>query len=386
MKILFKMIKIVISLIGVIVLVVGGYIGYVLIQYYRIDDNQNLRVENNITNKVSLNTEYSISTYNIGFGAYNQDYTFFMDVGIMEDGTIVNGEHATAVSKDVVLEDTNGAINTINTFNPDFALFQEVDTESSRSYNVNQYQMIKDKFTNYTSTFAVNFHSAYLLYPFNDPIGQIDSGIASFSKFNIESSVRKSFTITDNLIDKLFDLDRCFSASYLPIEGSNKYLVLLNIHMSAYDEGGVIRAKQMEELNTFMLNEYSKGNYIVAGGDFNHDLLTYNPEYNYSITNMPFSDTYTQLTPTWLSFLFDQNHKSPINNKFSVIAADNSPTCRDADIKWIPGVTYVSVIDGFIVSNNVTVTHKENLITKTNSKTGFAYSDHEPATMRFILN
>ena len=192
-----------------------------MLQYYRIDDNQTLKVENNVSNKVELNTEYSISTYNIGFGAYNQDYTFFMDTGIMSDGTVVSGEHATAVSKDIVLEDTNGAINTIKTFNPDFALFQEVDTESSRSYNVNQYQMIKNELNTYTSTIAVNFHSAYLLYPFNDPIGQIDSGIATMSKYSIESSSRKSFTITDNMINKLFDLDRCFSVSYLPIKDSN---------------------------------------------------------------------------------------------------------------------------------------------------------------------
>ena len=385
MKLIFKILKSILCLIGILVLVVGGYVGYVLLQYYRIDDNQTLKVENNVSNKVELNTEYSISTYNIGFGAYNQDYTFFMDTGIMSDGTVVSGEHATAVSKDVVLEDTNGAINTIKTFNPDFALFQEVDTESSRSYNVNQYQMIKNEFNTYTSTFAVNFHSAYLLYPFNDPIGQIDSGIATMSKYSIESSSRKSFTITDNIINKLFDLDRCFSVSYLPIKNSNKYLVLMNIHMSAYDEGGVIRAKQMKELNDFMLSEYNKGNYIVAGGDFNHDLLTNNPDYNYSIANIPFNDNFTQLTPPWLSFIFDNNGKSPINDKFSVIAADNSPTCRDADIKWIPGTTYVSVIDGFIVSDNVEVTHKANLQTFTNKAIGFAYSDHEPATMKFIL-
>lgn len=385
MKLIFKILKFVLCFLGVLVLIVGGYIGYVLLQYYRIDDNQELKVENYVSEKVQLNQEYSISTYNIGFGAYNQDYTFFMDTGIMSDGTIVSGEHATAVSKDVVLEDTIGAINTIKSFNPDFALFQEVDTDSGRSYNVNQYQMIKDELNTYTSTFAVNFHSAYLLYPFNDPIGQIDSGIATMSKYSIESSTRKSFTITDDMINKLFDLDRCFSASYLPIKDSNKYLVLMNIHMSAYDEGGVIRAKQMQELNDFMLSEYNKGNYIVAGGDFNHDLLTNNPDFEYSIANMPFKNSYTQLTPPWLSFLFDNNHKSPINDKFSVIAADNSPTCRDADIKWQPGTTYVSVIDGFIVSDNVEVTHKANLQTFTNKAMGFAYSDHEPATMKFIL-
>ena len=214
MKIIFKLLKFIFTLLGIAIFVVGGYVGYVLLQYNRIEDNRYLATENNTKNRVALNTEYSISTYNIGFGAYNQDYTFFMDSGFMSDGTVVNGEHATAVSKDVVLEDTNGAINTIKEFNPDFALFQEVDTDSTRSYNVNQHKMITDEMSDYASVFAVNFHSAHLLYPFHDPIGQIDSGIATYSKYRIESSVRKKFTITNHVINKLFDFFKLMNPEY----------------------------------------------------------------------------------------------------------------------------------------------------------------------------
>ena len=331
-----------------------------------------------------MNEEYKISTYNIGFGAYNQEYTFFMDEGYMEDGTKVVGTEASAFSKEAVLEDTNGAANTIKNFNPDFAFFQEVDTDSKRSYHVNQYDIIKETMGNYTSTYACNFHSAYLMYPLNKPMGVINSGIATLSKFNIESSVRKSFTITDNKFDRLFDLDRCFNASYLPINGSDKKFVLVNIHMSAYDKGGTIREKQMQELNAFLDSEVEKGNYIVAGGDFNHDLLTYNPNYSFTKDKKPFSENFTQLTPDWLSFFFDENGNGPINS-LSVVASSNTPTCRDADITWQPGVSYVSTIDGFLVSSNIDVISHANIQTATDNLAGFAYSDHDPATMTFKL-
>ena len=195
------------SLLGVTLLIVGGYVGYVFGQYYRLEDNLDIEVENKslVSSNINLNEEYKISTYNIGFGAYNQEYTFFMDEGYMEDGTKVVGTEASAFSKEAVLEDTNGAANTIRILNPDFALFQEVDTDSKRSYHVNQYDIIKETMGNYTSTYACNFHSAYLMYPLNKPMGVINSGIATLSKFNIESSVRKSFTITDNKFDRLFD-------------------------------------------------------------------------------------------------------------------------------------------------------------------------------------
>ena len=43
--------------------------------------------------------------------------------------------------------------------------------------------------------------------------------------------------------------------------GKNLYIV--NSHMSAYDKGGVIRAKQLELLNKTMQQEYNKGNYVI---------------------------------------------------------------------------------------------------------------------------
>ena len=110
-------------------------------------------------------------------------------------------------------------------------------------------------------------------YPFNDPIGTINAGILTLSNYKIDNAVRRSFPVTTSLIDKLFDLDRCFAVHYLPIDGSEKQLVLINLHMSAYDEGGTIRAAQLKMLNGVLAEEYAKGNYVIAGGDFNHCLI-----------------------------------------------------------------------------------------------------------------
>ena len=51
-----------------------------------------------------------------------------------------------------------------------------------------------------------------------------------------------------------------------------KTLVIVNSHMSAYDEGGVIRKAQLDMLTSFMAEEYEKGNWVIVGGDFNHTL------------------------------------------------------------------------------------------------------------------
>ena len=245
------------AVIGVIILAFGGYILYLVCQYYRIKDNTEVLVENIQTALVNLSQEYTITTYNIGFGAYSQDFSFFMDSGEYKNGKKVTGSGSRAKNKQTVITNTNGAINTIKEQNADFMFFQEVDTKADRSYKVNQYKMIQDAFTSYSSSQTSNFHSGFLFYPITNPHGAVDAGISTISKYKIDSVVRKSLPIDESFPTKFFDLDRCFSVNRLPIGGTDKVLVLINLHMSAYDKGGVYRAKQFKLLSDYIADEYA---------------------------------------------------------------------------------------------------------------------------------
>ena len=352
------------SIVGLIVLTLSGYIIYLSATYYRIEDNISLEINNNLENKISFNTDYKISTYNLGFGAYTQDFTFFMDTGVMKDGTKITGNQSRAKSKESVIECTNGAIQTISQTNSDFIFFQEVDTSSHRSYFVNQYKMLSEAFANYTNVFASNFHSGYLFYPLTKPHGSVQSGIVTYSKYGITDSVRKSFPIDEGFFSKFFDLDRCFSVSRVGINNSNKELVLINLHMSAYDEGGKIRAKQLELLCSFISEEYNKGNYVIAGGDWNHD-----------IANSLNTFETQQEIPEWVNVINEED----IPENFSFATSKDVPTCRSAEIPYTKGVNYTVVIDGFIISDNIEAVQSQNI------DTNFEYSDHNPATLTFKL-
>ncbi len=353
------------SIIGAVFLTVVGYIIYLCCQYYRIDDNLELEITNNQSEVLSLDTTYSITTYNIGFGAYSQDFDFFMDSGEMLDGTKTSGSGSRAKDEETVLTNINGAIETILSYNPDFAFFQEVDTKANRSYSINEYEMLQESFEGYSSTYASNFHSGYLFYPFTNPLGSVNSGIATFSKYNISSSVRRSFPVDEGFFQRFFDLDRCFEINRLPIEGTTAELVLINLHMSAYDEGGEIRALQLAMLFEIMEEEYAKGNYVIAGGDWNHDIAD----------SLNLFET-QQKVPDWVAQITEED----LPDGFSFASATNAPTCRSTDMAYEKGVNYSVVIDGFIVSNNVTVTFIENI------DTDFMYSDHNPVYMEFELN
>lgn len=353
-----------VALLMVLIIVVGCYLEYVILQYYRIEDEKILTIEDRNSNVLDLNETYSIATYNIGFGAYDQSYSFFMDEGYMKDGTYVSGQYAKARSKDVVLTNTNGSIETIKNLNSDFIFFQEVDKKATRSYDVNQYEMILNEFDNYDASYASNFHSAYLLYPFNDMIGKTEAGIVTLSKYNLESSIRYSLPIDESFPTRFFDLDRCISVNRINLS-NGKELVLINVHLSAYDEGGIIRKAQLKVVNEILKQEYEKGNYVIAGGDFNHDIVD-------SINKFETQ----QKVPEWVYQLHDED----LTNGYKFVSASNYPTCRSSDMAYVEGVNYSVVIDGFIVSDNIEVISSETI---SQNDELFVYSDHNPVKMEF---
>lgn len=361
-------------LIGLAILLVAGYVIYVAVQYHRIEDNVSLEITGEADGKVRLNAEYSLASYNLGFGAYSPEYTFFMDEGVMADGRKTEGKYAKGISKADVQKNVDGQVEVAKSIDADFYFFQEVDRKADRSYKINMLENMRSSFPSYLSTYAENFHSADLFYPFSDPIGKSNSGILTLSKYSVTSSVRRSFPVTDDFPDKYFDLDRCFSVNYLPIEGSDKFLVLINLHMSAYDEGGKIRAKQLEMLNTILSLERVKQNYVLAGGDFNHCLIA--DKFSSDDEALNYFESKQQV-PYWVknSIL----HGSELTEGYSISANTNASTCRGADIPYEKGVNYCTVIDGFIVSDNVEVISEETVDTQ------YLYSDHNPVRIKFAL-
>lgn len=349
-----KIITSVCIVLSAIVFAVLGYILYVVFSYHRVEDNLTLEVEGDAAALAPVNTELSLSTYNIGFGAYSADYSFFMD----------GGDHSRALSKEAVIHNINGAVETIKDKNPDFVLWQEVDTDGTRSYHINQKALIAESFKGFDSVFAENYDSPYFLYPFHEPIGANKSGILTFSRFHIESAIRKSLPV-ENSLAKYFDLDRAYSASHIKT-ADGKELVLYNVHLSAYTSDGTIAEDQLKMLSADMQEQYNKGRYIIAAGDFNKDMLgdssTYfkrpEGEYNWAV---PFNDSLLPLGIT--------SH-----------SGSNSPTCRNADSAFKgDGTDFVLSVDGMLVSDNVEVVCCETV------DTAFAYSDHNPVYLKFIL-
>ena len=357
-----KCMKILGILLGALLAVVVIYLVYVLLRYYRIPDMQELTVQNPQTvseennERVLLDTEYEIITYNIGFGAYSPDYTFFMD----------GGKSSRAFSEDAVLANITGAVLTMKEQAPDFILFQEVDFDSDRSYHVDERKMLLQHFAEYYETFAVNYDSPFLFYPFTEPHGSSKSGMAVYSRYEITSALRRSLPVSEGF-SKFLDLDRCYSINRIPVE-NGKELVIFAVHLSAYGNSEQVREGQLAMLREDMEKELQAGNYVICGGDFNHDLK---------------ADESVTKAESWAYPLSREKLGDGMIMALDLLAEDvrnaMADTARNNDIPYEPGVSYTVTVDGFIISENVEMLLYETM------DTGFAYSDHNPVRMCFRL-
>ncbi|CAH1852641.1 endonuclease/exonuclease/phosphatase family protein [Convivina intestini] len=354
------------ALVALLIILIFAYGCYMQANYYRIADHKQLTVHNNQSSQLQLGKQYTATTYNVGFGAYNHDFDFFMDTGELKDGTKVKGHRGTAISKQAVLDSTNGVIDTMKAQNADFMFFQEIDTNSTRSKHVPQVSMLEQAFNHYASTFAVNFHTAFIAVPIYDPHGIANSGLLSLSRYQIDNAERRKYPVSSSFISKFVDLDRCFSVMRMPVK-DGKDLVMINSHMSAYDKGGKMRKAQMKLLNGIMEKEYQAGNYVIVGGDFNFALGQ----------DMIMHFANGEKRPEWVSDI-DQ---SMLPEGITMVKAQNRetvPTVRGAEMKYDPKVNYMTICDGFFVSNNVKAT-------ATDIDTDFRYADHNPVKLEFTL-
>jgi len=338
------------------ILVVVGYVGYVFLSYDRLPDNLPLTVNKGAGETMAEGETYTLVAYNIGFCAYTADFGFFMD----------GGTESCARSAESVREVEAAIVELLQNEDADIMTVEEVDTDATRSWHIDETAPLYDAFgEDYDSVFAQNYDSAYLFYPVTCPHGASKSGLLTFSRFPITSSVRRSLPVETGVM-KLVDLDRCYSVSRIPV--GDRELVLYTVHLSAYTSDGSVGTAQLRLLVADMQSEYLKGNYTIASGDFNKDLINSNYIFNFS------SEMYTwaQPLPDDLFNLTGISAAVPLDEENPV------PSCRNADGPYYDG-QFVVTPDGFFVSDNVTVLSAEVI------DTGFAYSDHNPVRLTFVL-
>lgn len=349
--------KILLGAAGGVAAVLLAYVGYVFAAYDRLEDCIELTVEHNSEEQAEAGVPYTLVSYNVGFGAYSADYSFFMD----------GGTESRAYSAQAVRDNLSGAMEEVQSLHPDFVFLQEVDQDATRSHHVDETKLVREALTGLSSSFAQNYDSPYLFWPILEPHGASKSGILTFSGYDVDRAVRRSLPVATGP-SKLIDLDRCYTVSALPVS-NGRTLRLYNVHLSAYLTDGEIAIEQMNMLLEDMYSAYAAGDYVVCGGDFNKDLLGDSAEVfgisgNGESWAAPFPE---ELLPEGITLAAPLEESAPV------------PSCRNADAPYDPVTSFVLTVDGFLVSENVEVRRAWTV------DTGFAWSDHNPVALTFVL-
>lgn len=314
---------------------------------------------------LSAGDEITIATWNIGYGALGDNADFFMD-----GGTMVNTADQARVA-----ENLTGISETLESISPDILFLQEIDRNSARSHHTDEIRWLSGDRSDPTAltgkniVFAYNFRVPFVPFPI-PPIGMVNSGIVTFSSYPITDATRIQLPCPFSWPIRTANLKRCLLVSRIPIDGSDRELVLVNLHLEAYDEGeGKIR--QTKQLASLLEQEISAGNYVIAGGDF----------------NQRFSDVdgsaYPILPGTWQCGLIDV---SSFSEDLHFCMDNKVPSCRSLDRALdtapdrSPDAFQYYLIDGFIVSDNLSV---QSIETK---DLGFVCSDHNPVVMKVRID
>lgn len=340
----------------VIVLLAGGVIGFLSATEYRPDEIETVAVEGTPSKELSVGESFTVLSWNAGYGALDETADFFMD----------GGKSVRAEDAETVEENLDGILAVTKSLDPDIVFYQEVDVDSSRSKYVKEYDRLKHSFDGYTSSLAENYKVAYVPYPV-PTLGKVDSGVATFCSYPVKNASRVQLPVPFSWPVRIINLKRCLLVSRVPVSGSDKELVLVNLHLEAYDEGeGKIAQTQM--LADFLNQEACKGNYVIAGGDFNQ---------TFSSADVSAYPTYPG---NWESGKIDVEN---IGEGWQFLMDESVPSCRLLNRPYAGGDKasfQYYLIDGFIVSANVTV---ESVKTQ---DIGFVHSDHNPVLMRVALN
>ena len=352
-----RVLKILGITVGSIIAIVLIFVLVLTIAEYRPDDVEWLELTGSSDQGLAKGQTFTILSWNMGYGGLGETSDFFMD----------GGKGVRTQNEDQVRANVQAVIDMVEEVKPDVVFLQEIDRNSTRSWHMDQVEMVGNALSNYQGAFAANFKVLFMPFPI-PPYGHIDSGIMTLSRYEATSAERIKLPCPFSWPMRLLQLKRCLLVERIPIEDSDKELVLINLHLEAYDdgEGKLEQARMLEEM---MQAERDKGNYVIAGGDF----------------NQTFSSVDTSMYPI-------QNHGDDVwmcgemdtgifNSSWQFCMDTTWPTCRSLDRPYDRNdeIFQFFMIDGFIVSDNLMVESMETI------NEDFVHSDHNPVRITLTI-
>ncbi|MBE5813827.1 MAG: endonuclease [Clostridiales bacterium] len=334
-----------------VVLALGALVGWLSFTEYLPGETERLTVSQAaLRMEPAVGDRLTVVTFNTGYAALDRTQDFFMD----------GGKTVRPESEEAVRDNMAGMLGALDSLGAQIVLLQEVDEDSSRSFHIDQKSYYR-RGLGMNAAMAYNYKCEFVPFPW-PPFGKVTSGVVTLTELNVTGAERISLPVPFQWPVRTANLKRCLLVERVPVKDTDKELVIINLHLEAYDDGEG-RAAQTRQLLSLMEAEVNKGNYVIAGGDFNQ--------------TFPEAPQLPVVEPDgWQPMCMDA-----LPEGFSFAYDASSPTCRSLSAPYSGDRTATQfwVIDGFILSDNLKVNHVETV------DLNFRNSDHNPVLLQVTL-
>jgi endonuclease/exonuclease/phosphatase family metal-dependent hydrolase len=345
-------IRIMIWLIVALIVITGAVLTYFTVTEYKPPLREPLKVMGHARKEIK--DTLTFLTWNIGYAGLGREMDFFYEGGTQVRPSPKDARRYLEGIIDLLMK--NDSV--------DFVLLQEVDRRARRSYDTDQVGEIQAHLSSFTSVYAYNYVSKFVPLPLRNPMGGVKSGLMLLSRYEPQQAVRYNLQSRYPWPKRLFLLDRCFILTRYPMADGHD-LVVINTHNSAFEDAALLRQKELVIIKETLEEEYTHGNYVIIGGDWNQNPLPYDQN---QITS---GDQVKAIMPGIPGDFLPEGW---------TWAYDPSlPTNRDVDKPYSEGASPTTIIDFYVLSPNITLLNVHTLATR------FAFSDHQPVLMRITL-
>lgn len=331
------------------IVIAASVILIVLANRFRRIDYTNIEIRTSEQPLPQAGPELRVLTWNLGYGALGKDADLFTD----------GGTSFRALSKQQIVAASTAIATELSRTPSDLICLQETAKAGILTRNVDVQSVIDKAFPNRDRYFWADLKTILLPRLFGNANGMASYSAKASSQCRI-IDLPGATTILVGLVKKPY----VGLMNKLPIHGTDKAWVVINIHLPFFRVTQTQRMAYLARLFDVARREFDQGNYVIIAGDWNSRLCPTSFEH--------------ATDPKVLSWYSDLP-KDGILSGWQLMIDPKTPTVRSVDAAFSKGQTYTAVFDGFVVSPNVQASSVKT------RDLDFAFSDHQSVEAVFSI-